>query len=76
MILDYFEESEEEIEINGGQCCDVCSMSEIREVDTCECKEEIAAVLKVVRDFPNKGTKKVYISIEILTYKQQYLYQC
>ena len=58
VILDHFEESENKVEIDG-QCCDVCSQSELREVDTCECKEEIAAVLKVIKDFPNKGAKKV-----------------
>ena len=58
VILEYFEECKDEVEIDG-QCCDVCSQSVIREAETCECKEEVAAILKVVKDFPNMGVKKV-----------------
>lgn len=55
MILDHFEEYKQKPKING-QCCDVCSRSEEFSID---CKEEVAAILQVVNDFPNKGSKKV-----------------
>lgn len=39
-------------------CCDVCCDSEM---DFMECQEELKAVVKVVKEFPNKGVKKVGI---------------
>ena len=51
MILEYFKEPESNA-IMDGDCCDVCSETEIEIID---CGEEIAAILKVVKDFPNKG---------------------
>ena len=54
MILEYFkEECDAETD---GECCDVCSLSEC---DVYDCQEELAAIIKVVKDFPNKGVKKV-----------------
>ena len=59
MILEYFQESECETDANG-ECCDVCS---ILDSDIDECQDELAAILKVVKDFPNKGVKKVCLYI-------------
>ena len=55
MILEYFKEEECDDETDG-ECCDVCSLSEC---DVYDCQEELAAIIKVVKDFPNKGVKKV-----------------
>lgn len=55
MILDYFNEPESNAVVNED-CCDVCSKTGTESND---CEEEIAAVLKVVKEFPNKGVKKV-----------------
>jgi hypothetical protein len=55
VILEYFKEPESNA-VMDVDCCDVCSEAEI---ETNDCKEEIAAILKVVKDFPNKGVKKV-----------------
>lgn len=52
MILEYFEEPETNAVMDG----DVCSKTEIETYDR---EEEVAAILKVVKDFPNKGVKKV-----------------
>ena len=57
MILRYFEESECNAEANGD-CCDVCCISE-GDIQCHDCQEELAAVIKVVKDYPDKGVKKV-----------------
>ena len=54
ILLDYFKE-EGECKASGD-CCDVCSQSQ---VDTYECQEELAAIVEVIKEFPNKGVKKV-----------------
>ena len=55
MILQYFKEPESNA-VSDDDCCDVCSEAEI---ETNYSEEEIAAILQVVKDFPNKGIKKV-----------------
>lgn len=57
VILRYFQEGEDDVEVDGD-CCDVCSKSE---VDIYDCQEELAAIVEVVKDFPNKGVKKVCV---------------
>ena len=55
VILDYFEESGQP-EVNG-ECCDVCA--ERGSTEMIECKEEMVAIMRAVKDNPNKGEKKV-----------------
>ena len=59
MILNYFEEEK----VDGdGYCCDICSQEESKTADG---MEEVMAIVKAVKDIPNKGEKKVKTRIYI-----------
>lgn len=59
VILEYFGENTNDETCCEQHCCDVCQ--ETQHQSTKDCKDEMVAIVKAVRQIPNKGEKKVCI---------------
>lgn len=75
VILEYFQECDSDPEVDA-QCCDVCMQSESLQLESFECQEELAAIVEVVREFPNKGIKKVILCLIILPLISSHVTKC
>ena len=63
MILQYFEEDVDRLE-RVGHCCDSCSSSQAASTEMKDCQEEMIAIVKAVKERPNRGEKKVMCIIQ------------
>lgn len=62
MILQYFEEVDQLERV--GHRCDTCSSSQTVSTETKDCQEKIIAIVKAVKERPNRGEKKVMCMIQ------------
>ena len=62
MILQYFEEVDQLERV--GHCCDTCSSSQTASTEMKDSQEEIIAIVKAVKERPNRGEKKVMCMIQ------------
>ena len=61
MILHYFEETVDQLK-RAGHCCDTCSQEASTEM--LDCQEAMIAIVKAVKERPNRGEKKVMHALQ------------
>ena len=59
--MQYFEEEVDQLK-RAGHCCDTCSQA--ASTETMDCQDEIIAIVKAVKERPNRGEKKVMCALQ------------